>query len=109
MFTMLLSGTTMNVAACAARIKVDRQQLPAVRAHVVHRHRARLPGRVGGPRPGPACGIGAAAIRRDPDVRRTGDRVRDRMPSGLCGGMREVVRDAGLFSLTLRRVGRGRC
>ena len=73
---------------------------PGGRAGIVDRHRARLARRIGGQRPGPPRRVGAAAVRRDPDVRRTGDRGRDRTPSGLRGGAREAVRTCRIVSRT---------
>ena len=92
-----LGGLAVDVAVGAAS-EVERQHPPAGRARVVHRHRARLARRIGGQRPGVAGRVGAAAVMRDPDMRRTGDRGRDRTPGGLCGGAREarlVYRNCG--------------
>ena len=102
-----LGALVVDIAA--GRVQVERQHPPGGRARVEHRHRARLVRRTGRQRPDTPCRIGAAAIRRDPDVRRTGERGRDRMPSGLRGGAREAVRIARVRCRDTRRVARGQC
>ena len=96
-------------AAAAGRIQVKGQHPPGSCGRVVDRHRARLAGRVGGQRPGVPGGVSAAAVAGDPDVRRAGQRGRDRMPGGLCGGAREAVRIARARCRGARRVARGQC
>jgi WD40 repeat protein len=54
-------------------------------------------------------GISAAAVLRDPDMRRTGQRRRNRMPGGLRVGTREAVRTAQACCRDTRRVARGQC
>jgi hypothetical protein len=92
-----------------ARVKVKRQHPPGSRAGIIDRDRARLPRRLGGQRPGMTGRVSTAAIARDPDMRSTGDRRCDRMPSGLCGGAREAVRTARVRCSYTRRVALGQC
>ena len=93
-----------DTVADAARIKVDRQHSPGGRPGVVDRRRARLVRRIGGQRASAPGRVSAAAVARDPDVRRARDRGRDRMPGGLCDCAREAVRTGLYYS---RRVARG--
>jgi hypothetical protein len=109
MFMVVLDSSIMNVPACAGRVKVKRQHPAGPRGRVVDRHRRRLVWRVGGQRAGVPGRISAAAIAGDPDVRSTGERGRDRMPSGLRGGAREAVRWARNCFRVLRRVWLGQC
>jgi hypothetical protein len=81
-FMAVLDGSIINVTASAGRVQVKRQHPAGTGAGVEYRHRARLPGRLGGQRPGMTGRVGAAAVARDPDVRSTGDRGRDRPPRG---------------------------
>ena len=106
---VVLDSTIVNVAACAARVEVEGQHPPRGRGRLVDRHRARLVRRLGGQRPGVPRRVGAAAVARDPGVLSTGDRGRDRMPSGLCGSAREAVRTARSRYRDTRRVARGQC
>jgi hypothetical protein len=97
-------------AAAAGRVEVKGQHPPGARAGVVDRHRARLPRRVGGQRPRVPGRIRAAAVARDPHVRRPGQRRRDGTPGGLRAGAREAVGAvSGIRQLTdcgARRVAR---
>jgi hypothetical protein len=106
MFVALPDSSIMNIAGSAARIQVDRQHPPGSRSRVIDRHRGRLVRRGDGQQPGVTGRVGTAAVSRDADVRRTGDRERDRMPSGLGGGAREAVRIRVFYT---RRVARGQC
>ena len=108
-FTVVFDSSTMNITAPTAGIKVERQHAAGTRGGIVNRHRGRLGWRVGGEWPGVAGRVGAAAVTRDPDMRRTGDRGRDRMPGGLCSGAREAVRTARARCSDTRRVAHWQC
>ena len=99
-FTIVIDGSIVDVRATRTRIQVDRQHSPGGRARVIHRHRGRLVRRIGGQGAGMPRGVSAPAVARDPDVRRTGERGRDRTP-GRLSGMRRKYRRA------LWRVARG--
>ncbi|MGH3235938.1 MAG: hypothetical protein ACRDOH_22320, partial [Streptosporangiaceae bacterium] len=91
-FMIVLSSTVMNVAASAGRIQVERQHAPGSRGRIEYRHCAGLARRLIRQRPGMTRGVSAAAIARDPDMRRPGQRRRDRAPyqpsaSRRIGGM----------------------
>jgi hypothetical protein len=77
MFMTVLDSNTVNITADVGRVQVKRQHPACARARVIDRHRARLARRIGGQQPGMPGWIGPAAVVRDPDVRRTGDRGRD--------------------------------
>jgi len=108
MFMALLDSTIVNVGGDpdTGRIKVQGQHPAGGRAGIVDRHRGRLAWRVIRERPGVPRREGAAAIARDPDVRRGRDRGRDRPPRSLRAGARETVR---CRMETTRRVGGGQC
>jgi len=103
-FTAVPGSSTVNVTAGAGRVKVQSQQAPGTAPRVVHRHRARLLRGLSGQRPGPPRRVSAAPVLRRPDVRRTRDQRRDRMPRSLRGGAREAVRNRLCY---IRRVARG--
>ena len=103
-FMVVLDSTIVNIAARAAGSRSSASIRPVPEPGSIDRHRARLARRLSGQRPGMPGRVGAAAVARDPDVRSTGDRGRDRMPSGLrersrerpsgCGGFRCSVHAA---------------
>jgi hypothetical protein len=95
MFIMLLDSSIMNITASAGGIKVESQYAAGARGRIEDRHRARLVRRLSGQRPGAPDRVSAAAVMRDPDVRRTGERGRDcppRRPGTLrrFKGVREI-------------------
>jgi len=104
MFMAVLDSSIVNVTAGAGRVKVKSQQAAGATRRAVDRHRARLLRRLGGQRPGPPRRVSAAAVLRRPDVGRTRDHGRDRMPGSLRGGAREAVRNRVCY---IRRVARG--
>ena len=103
-FTAVPDSSIVNVTAGAGRVKVKSQQATGTARRAVDRHRARLQWRLGGQRPGPPRRVSAAAVLRRPDVGRTRDQGRDRMPRSLRGGAREAVRNRVCY---IRRVARG--
>ena len=103
-FMVVMDSSIVNAAAGAGRVKVKSQEAPGTARRVVHRHSARLQRRLGGQRTGPPRRVCAAAVLRRPDVRRTRERGRDRMPRSLRGGAREAVRSRVRY---IRRVARG--
>jgi hypothetical protein len=108
-FTIVIDGSIVNITADGGGVEVECQHPAGTRGRIEDRRRARLARRLGGQRPGVPRGVGAAAVARDPDVLSTGDRGRDRMPSGLCGSAREAVRTARGRYRDTRRVARGQC
>jgi hypothetical protein len=109
MFMAVLDASIVNVTASAGGIEVERQHPAGARGGIVDRHRGRLVRRISGQSAGVPGRIGAAAVTRDPDVRSTRDDHRDRMPSSLRGGAREVVRTGRSRYRDTRRVARGQC
>jgi hypothetical protein len=105
-FTAVPGSSIVNVTAGAGRVKVQSQQAPGTARRAVDRYRARLLRGLGGQRTGPPRRVSAAAVLRRPDVRRTRDQGRDRMPRSLRGGAREAVRNRVCY---IRRVARGQC
>jgi len=103
-FTAVPGSSIVNVTAGAGRVKVKSQQATGTARRAVDRHRARLQRRLCGQRPGPPRRVSAAAVLRRPDVGRTRDQGRDRMPGSLRGGAREDVRNRVCY---IRRVARG--
>ena len=95
-------GGRVGTVAGPARVKVQGQHPASGRGWVINRHRTRLVRRGGRKRASAARRVGAAAVARHPDVRRSGDRGRDG-PPGRLSGMRRKCRHA------LRRVARGQC
>ena len=108
-FTIVIDSSIVNVTAGAGGVKVERQHPPGARSGIVDGTVARLVRRISRQRAGVPGRVGAAAVARDPDVRSTRDRGRDRMPSSLCGGAREAVRTGRGRYRDTRRVARGQC
>ena len=100
-------GRRIATSRRAARVEVERQHPPGTRAGVVDRHRGRLVRRLGGQRPGVPGRVGAAAVARDPDVRRTGEQG-----VTACQAASAAVRERPSGCRVLfhtRRVARGQC
>ena len=108
MFTMLPDSRTISCAASTGHVKVKDQHPPGARGWMEDRDRARLARRFRGKRPRVTGRVGAAAVTRDPDVRRTGQRGHDRPPRrhrGRSAGDRLGSVWAAIFNS--RRVSRG--
>jgi hypothetical protein len=110
MFTMLPDSRTISCAASTGhvKVKVKDQHPPGARGRVEDRDRARLPRRFRGKRPRVTSRVGAAAVTRDPDVRRTGQRGHDRPPRRRRGGgAGDRLRSSWAAIFNFRRVSRG--
>ena len=103
-FMAVPDSSIVNGTTGAGRVKVESQQAAGAAPSVVHRHRRWLQRRLSGQRPGMLRRVGTVAVARNPDVRSSGDRGRDRTPGSLRGGTREAVRIRVYYT---RRVGRG--